>query len=276
MNKDQAYKLLDLASGASEDDIKKAYKRLAMKYHPDREGGDENKFKEAKEAYEVLLNKNRVNEQQFAQNSGDFQEVFDTIFRNFGFEFNQQQTPQRQNHHLHVNVQLELVETLTEQTKYVNVKRSGSQQTEFVKITIPAGALPGQKIRYTGLGDNKHSDLTPGDLYVTITFNMGDKRLLDNGDLFLSHTVSVMQACIGAKIVVKSIESTDLEVTLPAGTQSGTVLCLKNQGILVRGKRTDLRIAISVTIPKLDTDDAIKQHISDLQSNLKQHEEVKR
>jgi curved DNA-binding protein len=257
------YQTLGLAPDATEEEIKKAYKRLAMKHHPDR-GGDEAKFKEVKEAYEILMNKNRVEPEM-----PNMDAMFNDLFRNFGFSFNHGQPQQPQNSAIQVQVPITLEETLTAQTKYVSIRRSSSTAPEYVKLNIPAGSVHGQKIRFPNLGDNKYSDLPMGDLYAIIIFDVPkDTSVLNNGDILLQRNINFIDASVGSKLVVEGIDKKQYEVVISAGTQHGTILCLKNQGILIGQKRTDLKISISVTIPKLDSVEAIQHHLNDVNSSL--------
>jgi curved DNA-binding protein len=262
------HEILGVSKDASDEEIKKAYKKLAMKHHPDRNKGNEaeaeTKFKEVKEAYETLTGKNRVGNDQ----NPDMNDVFSDLFRHFNFNFNGQQQ-QPQNAQMHVQVPIELEETLTAQVKYVSIKRSSSASPEYVKLDIPAGTVHGQRIRYPGLGDDKHSNLQPGDLYATIVFNVpSDKSLLNNGDVLIHRTISLIDACVGTKIVVTGIDKKQFEVVVAPGTQHGTILCLKHQGIMIGKNRTDFKVSISVDIPKLDSSEAIEQHIKAVKNSL--------
>lgn len=274
------YETLGVTKNASDDEIKKAYKKLAMKHHPDR-GGDEETFKTVKEAYEHLSDPDmRARYDQFGDaalnnqgqgnhfhQSSNIDEMLRNIFGG-GFNFHSQHQ-QQQNQSFQLRVPLELEETLSPQVKFVNIKRSSTDKPDFTKLDIPAGVTHGQRVRYEGLGDDQFTHLPKGDLYVTIVLNVpANRRLLQNGDILMQETIDVIQASCGTKIIVEGIDKKKFEVEVPAGTQHGTILNLKNQGILIGKDRTSLCISISVTIPKLDTQEALTQHIDLLNKSL--------
>jgi DnaJ-class molecular chaperone len=135
------YKILGIGRNANQEEIKKAYRSLAMKHHPDR-GGDTNKFKEIEEAYRTLSDENKryeydnPHQSHFAHSMGGHEDVFSTFFGgpHFGFGFNQ---PQR-NNNIGATVALTLEEVLVGKAIDAEVSfRNG--QRKLVSINIPAG-----------------------------------------------------------------------------------------------------------------------------------------
>ena len=177
------YNTLGLKQNASDDEIKTAYRKMAMKHHPDR-GGDEKKFKEIEEAYRTLsdpekrrmidmgVDPNSTVGQQGGFNQGPFEfhfgsENFQDIFNNFGFGFNRQQ---RRNKSLSVMVAINLEDVLT--GKDINAEiGTPTGKKKLVNINIPPGVEDGQQIKYKGMGDHSMPDLPPGDLIVNIRVN---------------------------------------------------------------------------------------------------------
>jgi DnaJ-class molecular chaperone len=273
MTLQESYKILGLTSDATEDEIKKAYKKLAMKHHPDREGGNEEKFKQIKEAYEVLTNKNQdLNQDQFQSfHDIDLSNLFSQFRTHFnGFSgYNQpNQPPKKENRSYNVNIQLELEETLSPQIKYVQVKKT-NKEPEYIRLDIPEGVMHGQRLKYPNLGDDTHKDLPKGDLYITIYLNLPPEyQLLNTGDVCLSKKISCFDAALGTTIEVSGIDKKTFEVSVPAGTQHGSWLSLAGQGIKIGQIRKNIMIQVLIEIPKLDTKESISQYIEKLNSSL--------
>ena len=267
------HEILGVAPTATDEEIKKAYKRLAMKHHPDRNKGNEAKaeeeFKRVKEAYEILTNKNQNlnQDQQFTE----FKDVdLSQIFAHFRSQFGgfHQQPPRKENASLHINIMLELEETLTNQIKYVQVKKP-NKEPEYVRLDIPAGTFHGQKLKYPNLGDDSLSDLPKGDLYVTVILNAPEEiQILHSGDVCMQRKVSCFDAALGTTIEITGIDKKVFEVNVPAGTQHGKILSLAGQGIKVGNIRKNILIQILIEVPILNTQESIKQYIEKLESSL--------
>jgi DnaJ-class molecular chaperone len=261
------HEILGVGPSASEEEIKKAYKKLAMKHHPDR-GGDETKFKEIKEAYELLTNKNQnLNQKQFTEFQDiDLSQIFAHMRNQWG-NFQAQQ-PQKANHSLHVNIMLELEDTLTNQVKYVQIKKT-TKEPEYVRLDIPAGTFHGQKLKYPNLGDDAISDLPKGDLYVTVILNAPEEtQILHSGDICIQRKIDCFDAALGTSIEVTGIDKKVFEVRVPPGTQHGAILSLAGQGIKIGNVRKNILVQILIEVPTLVTDDSLKQYIEKLNSSL--------
>jgi curved DNA-binding protein len=261
------YTTLGLQRGASPEDIKKAYRSLAMKHHPDR-GGDEKKFKEIEEAYRTLADPQKKqmadmgvdpNSQHSGHNQGPFEFHFNSgnfedIFGNFGFGFNQRR-PAR-NKSFNVNITITLEEVLTGKEVSAEIGLPGGQK-KFVSIGIPPGIENGQHIRYQGMGDNSIKEAPAGDLIVNIQVLKHPKFQREGDNLIYNHKVSVWDALIGGLVRVETLDKKTIDVTIPPGTQPDTILGCKHEGLPnVRTKRRgSLLIRISIEIPKDLTED---------------------
>jgi curved DNA-binding protein len=255
------YSTLGLNRNASDDDIKKAYRKMAMQHHPDR-GGDEKKFKEVEEAYRTLSDPQKKqmfdmgmdpNSQQFnSRGSNPFEfhfnsNNFNDIFGGFGFG----QRPMRRNKTVNINVSLTLEEVLTGKDIDAEINIPGSKK-KIINISIPAGIGDGQQIRYQSMGDNSINNLPPGDLIVNIR-TLNHRLYRREGDnLILEKTISVWDAITGSKFSIKSLEGKDLEISVPRGTQPETILSCRGEGLPnVRTKQKgNLMIRIKIEIPR--------------------------
>lgn len=258
------YSTLGLKRGASDAEIKKAYRSMAMKHHPDR-GGDQNKFKEISTAYEALTDpdKKRIidmggdpNAQPGAGfNQGPFEFHFNSgnihdIFGNFGFGgFGQQ--PQRRNKSLNINVEVSLEDILNGKDINAEIGIPGGKN-KIIGIAIPPGIENGQQIRYEGMGDNSISNLRPGDLIVNVIVRPHAVFQREGTSLILEKEISVCDAILGSFIEIKTLDNKTLSINIPPGTQSETVFSCKGEGLphMRSRQRGNLLIKIKVKIPK--------------------------
>ena len=259
------YATLGLQRNASDAEIKKAYRSMAMKYHPDR-GGDEKKFKEISQAYEYLSDPQKKqiidlggdpNAQQGAGGFGQspFEFHFNSgnmndIFGNFGFGgFGRQ--PQRRNRSLNVNVEITLEDVLNGKDFTAEVSIPG--RNKMINIQIPPGIEHGQQIRYEGMGDDSIPGLKPGDLLVNIVVREHSRYRREGTSLIIDREVNVWDAILGASIDIQTLDNKTLSIKLPPGTQPDTVLSCKGEGLpnMRTRQRGNMLIRIKVSIPKI-------------------------
>lgn len=274
------YATLGLKRGASPDEIKKAYRSLAMKHHPDR-GGDEKKFKEISAAYDTLSDPQKkqmvdqgvdpnAQHQHGGFNQGPFEfhfgaGNFEDVFNQFGFGFGGRR-PAR-NKSFNVNVVITLEEVLTGKEISAEVGIAGRDK-KFVNISIPPGIENSQSIRYQGMGDHSIKDAPPGDLIVNVQVARHAQFQREGDNLVYNHTISVWDALLGGTVRLETLEKRTIDVGIPPGTQPNTVLSCKNEGLPnVRSRRRgNLLINISVEIPKNLSQDQIAA-IKSIQQN---------
>lgn len=244
-----AYKTLGVARDATEEQIKKAYRSMASKHHPDK-GGDTAKFQEVQSAYETLTDPNKRhvhdNPQQYHRgpqsSANDFQEfsfntggnphdIFSQFFRQSGAgnPFQQHQQPRR-NKDLRINISITLAETLTGQKKTVNV--TTTKQDKFnVDVNIPRGVSNGTTIKYAQMGDNFFESLTRGDLYVIINV-IADSRFEIHGiNLVANLEITSIEAMTGTEKEVQGIDGSTFLIKIPTGCQFGTKFGLQGKGL---------------------------------------------
>jgi curved DNA-binding protein len=267
------YNTLGISKSASEADIKAAYRKMAMKHHPDR-GGDEKKFKEVTEAYETLSDPQKKqmidmgvdpNAQhtsyrqgspfEFHFNTGNFEDVFS----NFGFGGR----PVRKNKTLNVNIEVTLEDIL--KGKVIDAEigiPSGSKR--LVNIEVPPGIENGQQIRYRGMGEHTLKDVPPGDLIVNIMVREHSVFQRQGDMLMIKKFISPWDAILGTEITIETIDKKTLTIGIPAGTQPDTVLSCRGEGLPnMRTKvRGNLLIKVQIEIPKnlnSEQKDAVEQ-----------------
>jgi DnaJ-class molecular chaperone len=256
MSKRDYYEILGLAKNASDDDIKKAYRKLASKYHPDKvqdaaeKAAVEIKFKEAKEAYESLSDKDkRMQYDQFghaepfsrghntntwthgASSAEDFQEMFGKIFKDRGFQFEEGLFGNRSNAKQSINVA-----TISLEDAFSGgVIRPDPRTT----ITIPKGVRSGTRF------------FSDGRLYrVDVRAHDKFKRALD--DLMVDVQVDAIEAIIGVEAVLTHLDGVKLQFNIPPGIQNGQIVKLGGKGMKnpETDRSGDLLVRISITVPK--------------------------
>jgi DnaJ-class molecular chaperone len=255
------YSTLGLRRGASEAEIKKAYRSMAMKHHPDR-GGDEKKFKEISQAYEYLTDPQKKsiidmggdpNQQQqgFGNHNGPFEfhfgsGNFEDIFSQFGFG-----RSQPRNKSFNISVEVTLEDVLFGKPINAEIGIPGGRK-KIVNIEIPPGIEHGQQIRYQGMGDHSITGARPGDLFVNVIIRPHPTFQRQGDSLIVEKTISVWDAILGTSIEIVTIDRKTLNITVPPGTQSETVLSCKGEGMpnMHSKVRGNMLIKIKVNIPK--------------------------
>jgi DnaJ-class molecular chaperone len=243
-----AYKTLGVARDATEEQIKKAYRSMASKHHPDK-GGDTAKFQEVQSAYETLTDPNKRhvhdNPQQYNRGpqggdntfhefnfntGGNPHDIFSQFFsQRSGNPFQQHQQPRR-NKDLRINISITLAETLVGQKKTVNV--TTTKQDKFnVDVNIPRGVSNGTTIKYAQMGDNFFESLTRGDLYVIINV-IADSRFEIHGiNLVANLEITSIEAMTGTEKEVQGIDGSTFLIKIPTGCQFGTKFGLQGKGL---------------------------------------------
>ncbi len=271
------YTTLEVAAGASETEIKKAYRKLARQYHPDvnKDPAAEEKFKEINAAYEVLSDKEkRAKYDQYGdsmfggQNFHDFSRAqggnvdLDEILRSmfggggggfsgggfggggFGGGFGGA-----------MNLDLDANVTIPFAVAVLGGKHTISLSGESFDIKIPAGIKSGEKLRVRGKG--KRHGAQSGDLYLRIDISANPEYEREGDNLVKTFSVPLYAALFGGKVAVQTL---DKEVTLkvPENTKNGQRFRLKEMGVMNRqsGVRGDLYLKANIILPAVDKIDA--------------------
>jgi curved DNA-binding protein len=266
-----AYETLGVPKGASDEEIKRAYRKLATQHHPDKQGGNTAKFQEIQSAYETLSDP--VKRQQhdnpnpfqhfgggpqgshfeFHFGGGGPEDIF-TQFFNQGFPGGHpfQQRQPRRNKDLRVQLTITLSSTLEAQRKTISVQTTKGDRYN-VDIDIPRGVGDGTTIKYAQMGDNMFDTLTRGDLYVIITLQHDNRFELHGINVVTNIEIDSIDAMLGCEKVITGIDGKEYSIKIPQACQPGTKFGLQGQGLyqMNTNHRGDLIAIVNIKTPNL-------------------------
>ncbi|MFZ0240260.1 MAG: DnaJ C-terminal domain-containing protein [Desulfobacterales bacterium] len=283
---DDYYTILGVSKTASDKEIKKAYRKLAMKYHPDHAKDDkaaEDKFKKISEAYAVLSDKEKRKQYDTFGSEG-FSQKFsqEDIFRGFDFsdilrEFGiggrggnvrftygsggpsgggspfgnfGQQPRQVKGSDLVYELPLTLQEVLSGTRKTISFDHKG--RSEKITVNIPKGMATGKKLRLSGKGEVSPYGGPPGDLFVQAKILPDPAFDLEGQDLTTNRDIKPSEAILGTTLSIPTPDGKELSLKVPPGSRHGTRMRLSGHGLpsMRGGKRGDLYVRIHIDIPR--------------------------
>ncbi len=264
------YAIMGVSRDASQDEIKRAYRKLARKYHPDvsKEPDAEARFKEVGEAYEVLKDpEKRAAYDQLGANwkagqefhpppgwdagfefsgggyTGADAEQFSDFFRDLFGDFQYHGGHARghrggmrgEDHHARILIGLEdafhgATRDISLKVPQVDERGHVVTKTRTLKVRIPQGITAGQRIRLRGQGGPGLGEGKAGDLYLEVEFQPHPVFRASGKDIYCDLPVSPWEAALGASVPVPTLDGT-VEMKIPAGSQTGRQLRLKGRGM---------------------------------------------
>jgi curved DNA-binding protein len=270
------YETLEINDSASEVEIKKAYRKLARKYHPDvnKDKGAEDKFKEINSAYEILSDKQKKaqydahgdnmfggqNFHDFSRShggSGDLDEILRSMFSGGGFGgssfggggfggfgggFGGQQQP---------NLDIETSVTIPFSVSILGGSHSVSVNGERFDIKIPAGVNSGEKMRVKGKGHAQGG--RAGDLFLKINVASNPEYTREDDDLVKKFDVPLYAALFGEKVTIQTLEK-EIKLKIPQNTKNGQRFRVKEMGAMNRKtkERGNLYLEANIVLPKVE------------------------
>lgn len=283
------YKTLDVKKSASKDDIKKSYRRLARKYHPDvsKASDAEARFKEVSEAYDVLRDKKKraqydqlgrtgweqgqQNQSSYAGSDGfgsagysqgsnaGFSDFFESFFG--GQQQTQQSSPfggggaSAPPASQSATIRLSLEDIFIGATKTIRLPNGNS-----IDVKIPKGIEEGKKIRLRGKAS------TGGDLLLKVRLNNHPDYTIENKDIYLNLPLTPWEAALGETIAVKTLAGS-IHLKIPAGAYTGQKMRLRGKG-LPGNVAGDQYVVINISTPPAK-DDADRKMYQKMQAHFK-------
>jgi len=287
------YKIMGVARDATQDEIKRTYRKLARKYHPDvsKEADAEARFKELGEAYEVLKDaEKRAAYDQLGANYKGGQEFRPPPDWNAGFEFSGGGTSggdgadfsdffaslfgrefraggaghvpghaKGEDHHARILIDLEdtyqgATRTITLRVPSVDAQGHVITRERVLNVTIPKGIREGQHIRLSGQGSAGRGEGKAGDLYLEVEFRTHPIYRVDGRDLYLDLPVTPWEAALGATVKVPTLGGI-VELKIPEGSGTGRKMRLKGRGI-PGDPPGDCYAILAIALPPADTEAA--------------------
>lgn len=283
------YATLGVGKTATQEEIQRAYRKLARKYHPDisKESSAEEKFKQINEAYEVLGDpQKRARYDQFGSgrdgqftnqgyqggenvrfhfsnaDPGQFSDFFQNLFGggwNFGEESELRGGGVRKrrgrDHESSISITLaDAYHGARKSIELEKVEADGNGRPTRTRrsydVTIPPGVTDGSLIRLAGQGGSGSGGAEAGDLFLRVSILPDSRFTLNGHDLAASVDITPWEAALGAKVVVPTVDGR-ISLTVPAGSQSGQTLRVHGKGMpIATGRYGDLLVNLRIVVPK--------------------------
>lgn len=239
------YQTLGISRGATQQEIKKAYRKLAMKHHPDK-GGDEQTFKDIQNAYSILSDPNKRaqydNPSPFGGDSpfkgfGSGSPFADIFGEQFADIFGGRQGPRRQRFQITVNIDIK--------DAYLGTSRRINVDGQELDLNIPQGFPNGSSLQFQEFRPNC-------DLLVQIVYNRSDIFAREGDNLYARVQIDVIDAILGGTVEIRNLDGKIYEVKVPAGTQHDSKIRMAQKGFtnMQNGRVGDLLILVDISIPK--------------------------
>lgn len=276
------YDILGLQRGASPQEIKTAYRKLAMEHHPDR-GGDESHFQRISQAYETLSDANkraRYDDEisiqaQFNGNFRSFEDVnnmFNDIFGRGPFDFGRPRSGHGQSRAKNLDLNIKCKITLLDSFIGKDLEATyslPSGRKETVVINIPPGIKSGETISFRGMGDDTYPQVQRGNLNVTIEVAQDLNFVRRGDDITTIIEIDPIEAMIGCVKPIETIDGSILQVKIKPGVGHGSEYALANLGFksIRTGKVGNFVIIVYIRIPEIKDKNIIKK-LEDIKNEI--------
>ncbi len=274
------YDILGVKRDATQEEISKAFRKLAAKYHPDR-GGDEEKFKEISEAYTTLSDPKKRKEYDqllmfggipgadfggsggprysYTNMGGNWQDIlndfdFSSIFGGGVPGGGRAAQQPAKGGDLTMSITVTFDEAFRGSTRKVTYRVPSTGEVQSLTVKIPAGAVDGGKLRYRNRGEYGVNGGPRGDLVITTKVEDHPVFKRDGADVRMTVPVSMYDAALGATVTVPTPEGEEVRLKVPAGTQNGKTFRFPNLGapnVKRKGSRGAMFVTVEVKVPTM-------------------------
>jgi len=224
------YKTLGVPKSATQDDIKRAYRKLAKEHHPDR-GGNQKLFQQINEAHDTLKDPDKRKQYDNPQPRADFnmnaQNMNDIFSSFFGGGMQQRM---RRNADMTINVRVKLRDVMTGKD-IVGKYRLRNGREEVANIRIPPGVEDNLVMQYKGLGDDSIPNVPRGNLNVKVTVEKHKHFVRDRSHLKTKCSINVLELILGTEVIITNLLGENVKVKIPPGTNPGTILSIAGHGL---------------------------------------------
>ena len=266
------YHTLGISKKADSSEIKAAYRRLASKHHPDRQGGNAEEFKKIREAYEILKDPQKRQEYDNPAPSSiyGFGPLFNDLFRDRysdaqgGTTLNSDDFMDilRQHHNMNVRNQPSLCEAHISIIDAYHGKQCilTIDNEKPITLNIPPGTRSGTQFRIHGEGIQHNITQPAGDLIVRVIVQNDPKMRVQNNDIYQQLTVNAIDCMIGGSVNFQHISGKQINIKIPKGTQQHAQLKLSKLGMPDPNNNENhgnLYIEVDIQIPKINNDSHI-------------------
>jgi len=265
------YQTLGVSRNATDEELRKAYKKKSMQHHPDR-GGDEEQFKKVNEAYQTLKDPQKraaydnpqpqyrqrsYSTQNPFNNMGAFEDLFAQYSMGGGF-----QQPRRpvKNKDIRISYTLEFEDVFTGKDVAIAYRLPNNKE-QIINVNIPKGIKSGDTITFAGYGDDTHKHLQRGNLLLKI--KVKEHRLYKRTDDSIYYTLKVdlLDLILGTSVELTTPLRKQLELTVPKGTKSGTTFNIPGHGVpnVNTNRSGNFYVKIEGVTPKIDNEEILNK-----------------
>jgi curved DNA-binding protein len=250
------YSILGVPKNASQEEIKKAYKKACMKHHPDR-GGDEALFKQINEAYATLGDAQKraaydnpqphIDSSYFRGNPQGFEDIFAQAFG-----FGGPRRRQARNRDVRINYTISFKEVFTGAAASLAVKLPSGRQ-EVLDIHIPKGVKNGDTVNLAGYGDDSLKGIPRGNLFINIKVISDPNWRRDGDNIYCEKKINIFEIILGTKINITTPTNNTISLNVPQGTRPGTTFSVPGHGApnVNTNKPGNLYVKIDGIVPKI-------------------------